>query len=155
MSYERAVRNCNIAGLIALVCQMIAVVLKASGATDVSWSIIMLPALGGVVYLGVSLGTYYLLTARDRMRRSQWRRFDYEHKQATAPPVDQLVWIVEDHYSDIPDIGYFDGFTMRLAHGSDDCSVSWWAPITYPEPPAQWKRDRARRDAEVDAEGSR
>lgn len=68
----------------------------------------------------------------------EWRRFDYENKAETAPKGSDLVWIVEDYYSSGVDIGYFDGFTFRTSAGSDDCSVSWWAPITYPEPPEEW-----------------
>jgi hypothetical protein len=34
-------------------------------------------------------------------------------------------------------LGFFDGFTMRTWTGSDDCSVSFWAPIVYPSKPEE------------------
>lgn len=64
-----------------------------------------------------------------------WRRFDYDDKRTTAPVADELVWIVEEFYEQGVTIGYFDGFTFRVWSGSDDCHVSSWAPIRYPEPP--------------------
>lgn len=155
MSYERAIRNGHVAGLVALIAQLLAVVLKASGATAVSWTVILLPTLAGVGYLSVSLGTYYLVTARDRLRRRVWRRFDYDNKQATRPPVAGLVWIVEDFYEEGVTLGYYDGVTMRTWTGADDCKVSWWAPITYPEPPQRWRRERDQVLAELDEGDSR
>jgi len=67
---------------------------------------------------------------------TSWQRFDYNHKRDTAPRADVLVWVVEEFYEHGVTIGYFDGYTFRTWDGSDDCSVSWWAPIEYPEPPA-------------------
>lgn len=64
-----------------------------------------------------------------------WRRFDYDDKRSTAPDDAALVWIVEDFYQKGVTVGYFDGFTFRCWDGNDDCFVSWWAPITYPEAP--------------------
>lgn len=72
----------------------------------------------------------------------EWRRFDYDDKAGTAPPRDldyEPVWIVEDFYTQGVTLGYFDGLSFRTFGGSDDCSVSWWAEITYPEPPGDWK----------------
>lgn len=65
----------------------------------------------------------------------EWHEFDYENKAATKPPSDELVWIVEQFYYEGVTLGYFDGFTFRLWHGSDDCSVTHWAPLEYPEWP--------------------
>jgi hypothetical protein len=69
----------------------------------------------------------------------EWRRFDYDDKTTTAPPGHALVWIVEEFYWQGVGIGYFDGNKMRMWNGSDDCYVSWWAPMERPEPPAEWK----------------
>lgn len=72
----------------------------------------------------------------------EWHRFDYEDKTNTPPPQEldcEMVWIVEDFYTDGVTLGCFDGNTFRTYGGSDDCSVLWWAEITYPEPPASWK----------------
>lgn len=66
---------------------------------------------------------------------AQWHPFDYANKKANAPTADTLVWIVEDFYEEGVTVGYFDGFTFRTWTGSDDCSVSWWAPIEYPASP--------------------
>lgn len=72
----------------------------------------------------------------------KWHRFDYEDKSSTVPPQDlhyEPVWIVEDYYTEGVTLGYYDGNSFRTFGGSDDCSVSWWAKIRYPEPPADWK----------------
>lgn len=66
----------------------------------------------------------------------RWNLFRYEDKASTRPPNDDLVWIVEEFYEEGVTLGYFDGYTFRTWGGSDDCSVSAWAPIEYPEPPA-------------------
>lgn len=69
----------------------------------------------------------------------EWRPFDYDDKANTAPPVDEMVWVVEEFYTEGVTIGLFDGYTFRvLPGGGDDCSVAWWAPMVYPEPPAEW-----------------
>ena len=64
-----------------------------------------------------------------------WQAFDYDDK-TTAPPgsVGPLVWIHEEYYEGVT-VGYFDGFTFRTWNGSDDCHVTHWAPIEYPEAP--------------------
>lgn len=68
----------------------------------------------------------------------EWRRFDYADKDNTAPKGTYTpVWIREDHYEEGVTIGYFDGYTFRVWGGSDDCSVSWWAPIQYPADPGR------------------
>lgn len=54
------------------------------------------------------------------------------------PPVDEPVWVVEEFYLEGVGLGLFDGFTWRmLPSGSDDCQVSHWMPITYPDPPEE------------------
>lgn len=74
---------------------------------------------------------------RDTANPEPWRRFDYDRKAETKPPNDGMVWIIEEFYGDgTPGLGYFDGFTFRLAGGSDDCSVLWWMPIVVPAAPA-------------------
>ena len=60
----------------------------------------------------------------------QWVKFDYTHKNETAPQDDSLVWINETFYDGVT-IGYFDGFTFRVWTGSDDCNISHWAKIEY------------------------
>jgi hypothetical protein len=70
-------------------------------------------------------------------REVGWRPFDYQDKENTAPKDDGLVWIVEEFYTDGVTLGFFDGFTMRTWTGSDDCSVSFWAPIVYPSKPEE------------------
>jgi len=66
-----------------------------------------------------------------------WNAFDYADKANTAPKHSELVWIVEEFYEDGVTLGYFDGYTFRTWGGSDDCSVSWWAEIEKPPPPAE------------------
>lgn len=70
-----------------------------------------------------------------------WRPFDYDAKAAAAPETDVLVWIVEEDYAEGVTVGYFDGFTFRTWQGSDDCSVSHWAPLAYPAAPAKESSD--------------
>jgi hypothetical protein len=68
---------------------------------------------------------------------TEWRQIDYDNKAATAPPPDAMVWVVEEFYEQGVTVGLFDGFTFRvLPSGSDDCSVSWWAPMERPQGPA-------------------
>lgn len=67
--------------------------------------------------------------------RVEWKPFDYDNKAATAPAIHELVWIVEEYYFDGVAIGYFDGYTFRVWSGTDDCSVTHWAPMLYPEAP--------------------
>ena len=65
----------------------------------------------------------------------EWHKFDYDDK-STAPPKkfeQELVWIYEEHYLEGIGLGYFDGFIFRMWTGTDDCSVSHWAEIQYPE----------------------
>lgn len=53
------------------------------------------------------------------------------------PPDEEVVWVFEEFYLEGVGLGLFDGFTWRLCpSGSDDCQVSWWMPITYPEGPS-------------------
>lgn len=66
----------------------------------------------------------------------KWNKFDYGDKRNTAPPEDTLVWIVEESY-DLEKIGYFDGFTFRVWSGSDDCCVTHWAKLEYPNYPTE------------------
>jgi hypothetical protein len=64
----------------------------------------------------------------------KWRPFDYDNRRETGPESDKLVWINEVYYHGVT-VGVFDGFTFRTWWGSDDCAVSHWAPIVWPEPP--------------------
>lgn len=70
------------------------------------------------------------------MAETRWNPFNYEDKASTRPPTADLVWIVEEFYEEGVTLGYFDGYTFRTWGGSDDCSVSAWAPIDYPGRPA-------------------
>jgi hypothetical protein len=66
-----------------------------------------------------------------------WHKFDYEDRVRTAPPAYEPVWIVEVFYGEAR-IGFYDGHGFRVVPGeSDDCSVSWWAPIQYPPQPKE------------------
>jgi hypothetical protein len=65
--------------------------------------------------------------------RVTWHPFDYADKTATKPPDDKLVWIYEDNYAHAVTLGYFDGFTFRFWTGSDDCYVTKWAFVDFPE----------------------
>lgn len=67
----------------------------------------------------------------------EWHSFDYKDKgRFPRPPHDELCWIVEEFYSPgEASIGHYDGFTWRTWGGSDDCMVSHWAEIVYPEVP--------------------
>lgn len=70
----------------------------------------------------------------------EWHPFDYD-KPATAPPPALNygpLWIVETFYTGGVSIGFFDGYTFRTFSGSDDCCVTYWAEIEYPEPPEGW-----------------
>lgn len=66
-----------------------------------------------------------------------WHVYDHENKQETAPPVDDMVWVVEDFYHNGEvTVGLFDGFTFRvLPSGSDDCSVRCWTTMQPPVAP--------------------
>jgi hypothetical protein len=67
---------------------------------------------------------------------TEWHRFDYGDKPATAPKDDQMVWVRETDYERGVTVGVFDGFTFRmLPSGTDDCYVTHWAPMDRPEPP--------------------
>ena len=73
----------------------------------------------------------------------QWHEFDYADKGETAPPAsygmrDEEFWVVETFYVEGVTIGVFDGYTWRV-NGSDDCSVLFWAKMTYPDPPENWR----------------
>jgi hypothetical protein len=68
--------------------------------------------------------------------RAEWTPFDYDARDANPLPTPgELVWIVEEFYGERVVAGYFDGFTWRVWHGSDDCSVTHWMPMTKPEEP--------------------
>lgn len=47
-----------------------------------------------------------------------------------------LVWVFEV-FEGVVNIGYFDGLTWRLWGGSDDCEVTHWASMAYPQRPGQ------------------
>lgn len=76
------------------------------------------------------------------MSQIDWRPYDRTAKTTTAPPADALVWIYERFYEEGVTVGYFDGFTFRTWTGSDDCSVSHWAPIEFPAVPADPEETR-------------
>lgn len=66
---------------------------------------------------------------------AEWRPFSYSRKEETRPPRgDELVWIFDEFYHGVT-VGYFDGFTFRHWSGSDDVSVTHWAPLEKPEAP--------------------
>lgn len=69
----------------------------------------------------------------------KWHPFDYGDRANTGPPEGteyEPYWIVEEFYSPAwVTIGYFDGYTWFTWGGSDDCSVTHWAEIDYPEVP--------------------
>lgn len=69
------------------------------------------------------------------MASVDWRPFDYKNKTFTAPPHDVPVWIRENQYVEGVTIGFFDGFTFCTWTGSNDCHVSWWADLDYPDDP--------------------
>jgi hypothetical protein len=68
----------------------------------------------------------------------EWHKYNHEDKKGTAPPNDELVWVIESFYLMGPGIGTFDGFTFRMWYGSDDCCVEYWAPIEYPDYADEW-----------------
>jgi hypothetical protein len=65
----------------------------------------------------------------------EWKPFDYSDKPSTAPPANRLVWIHDEFYHGVT-LGQFDGFTMVTYWGSDDLSVTHWAELEEPNPPA-------------------
>jgi hypothetical protein len=67
----------------------------------------------------------------------EWQKYDREDKAGTTPAEEHLVRVVEEFYEGGVTLGFFDGFTWRTWSGSDDCSVSAWAPIQYPAAPKQ------------------
>jgi hypothetical protein len=67
--------------------------------------------------------------------KSEWKPFDYGNKSQTAPPGGEVVFVFDEYYDGVT-LGLFDGFTMRtLPGGSDDCHVTHWATIEYPDAP--------------------
>lgn len=60
-----------------------------------------------------------------------WCRYDPDDQETTAPSDDELVWLADPGGVTV---GYFDGSDFWTFEGND-VSVSWWAPITYPQPP--------------------
>lgn len=73
----------------------------------------------------------------------KWTEFDYYDTEATAPPAEELVWVVDTGSSGVT-AGYFDGFTFRLWSGTDDCEVTHWAEIEYPAAPGTDTGEAAR-----------
>jgi hypothetical protein len=69
-----------------------------------------------------------------------WHKFDYEDKAKTAPPITDPVWVVEEFYTEGVTLGWFDGYTFQTFDDGDDCKVSYWAYINYPEPPKEWNQ---------------
>lgn len=73
------------------------------------------------------------------MTSVEWRAFDYEDEDTTAPPKElrgELVWIHEEYYDGVT-FGFYEYDKWHTWTGSDDCSVSHWAPIEYPIPPTE------------------
>lgn len=66
----------------------------------------------------------------------EWHRFDHDDRENTRPPHEDLVWVVDKFAGNQVTLGVFDGHTMITYWGSDDCSISHWALIDYPEAPA-------------------
>lgn len=79
----------------------------------------------------------------------KWNRFDYNNKQETAPPGGDLVWIYETYYHGVF-IGYYDGQAMRTSGGSDDCHVTHWAEIEWPEAPEGTQTEEEGQDGTED-----
>ncbi|WP_433352370.1 DUF551 domain-containing protein [Microtetraspora malaysiensis] len=70
--------------------------------------------------------------------KAAWNRYDQRDRDNTAPPERQPVFVYEE-YDEGVTIGYFNGETMCLWNGSDDCSITHWMPIPLPDPPEdQW-----------------
>lgn len=67
-----------------------------------------------------------------------WHKFDYEDRRNTAPVAHETVWVVEEFYINGVTQGFFDGYTFNTFDSKDDCKVSYWAEIEYPEPPEEW-----------------
>lgn len=45
---------------------------------------------------------------------------------------------MEEFYINGVTQGFFDGYTFNTFDSKDDCYVSYWAEIEYPEPPEEW-----------------
>lgn len=71
------------------------------------------------------------------MTAQRWR-----DQVVAKPPVGEIVWVIEDFYLEGVGLGLFDGVVWRLCpSGSDDCQVSFWMPLAYPEPPEEWTNE--------------
>jgi hypothetical protein len=64
----------------------------------------------------------------------EWREYDSENSPNTRPSLNTSVWVIEWFYYGVT-IGYHNGRTFLTADGSDDCEITHWAPIEYPDPP--------------------
>ena len=82
----------------------------------------------------------------------QWHKFDYDDKKNTAPETYVEVWIVEEFYTNGVTIGWFDGYTFNTHEFKDDCKVSYWAYMSYPDPPEEWAADEEPKEEEYDDE---
>lgn len=67
-----------------------------------------------------------------------WHKFDYEDENSAVPLPYETVWIVEEFYANGVTQGYHDGYTFNTFDSKDDCKVSYWAYISYPDPPEEW-----------------
>lgn len=86
----------------------------------------------------------------------EWHVFDYSDKATTEPPSElthELVWITETLREEGVTLGYYDGYTFRTWNGSDDCRVTRWAEITYPDPPEGWDDLEDDEDDDESADG--
>jgi hypothetical protein len=68
-----------------------------------------------------------------------WHKFDY-NDDATNPPYGETVWVVETFYTNGVTLGWHDGCTFMTYDYKDDCKVTYWAEIEYPEPPKEWNQ---------------
>lgn len=70
-------------------------------------------------------------------KKTKWHRFDYDDKDATAPPAHETVWVFETFYYDGVTTGWFDGYTFQTTETGDDCCVTHWAKMKCPAPPKE------------------
>lgn len=85
-----------------------------------------------------------------------WNRFDHTAPTVTGPADttgESPYWVVEDRRPARSTIAYFTDSGWMLADGSDDASISWWAEIEYPAPPAE-ENAGYRRTPTDDARGA-
>lgn len=67
----------------------------------------------------------------------EWHPFDYDNKDKTRPQHENAVWVVDAYDNDRVGVGYFDGYTMVDETMHDDCCITFWADIDYPDAPGK------------------